>query len=112
MVSMPGLLKSVRSHFSAVFHGKKSLNEGLLPKQWKQANVKALFKKGKRTQCSNYRPVSLTSIVCIIFETIIRDKITYILESHALITHHQHGFSTGHSCTTHLLELLEDITSF
>ena len=58
MVSMPGLLKSVRSHFSTVFHVilKKSLNEGLLPKQCKQANVKTLFKKGKRTKCSNYRP--------------------------------------------------------
>ena len=91
---------------------KKSLNEGLLPKQWKQANVKALFKKGKGTKCANDRPVSLTSIVCKIFETIIRDKITYFLESHALITHHQHGFRTGHSCTTQLLELMDDFTSF
>ena len=31
----------------------KSLAEGSLPTQWKQANVKALFKKGKRTLCSN-----------------------------------------------------------
>ena len=96
-----------------VFHViKKSLNEGLLPKQWKQANVNALLKKGKRTKCSNYRPVSITSIVCKIFETIIRDKITYFLESHALITHHQHGFRTDHSCTTQLLELMEDFTNF
>ena len=56
--------------------------------------------------------MSLTSIVCKIFETIIRDKITYFLESHALITHHQHGFRTGHSCTTQLLELMEDFTNF
>ena len=34
--------------------GANELNEGLLPKQWKQANIKALLKKGKRTQCSNY----------------------------------------------------------
>ena len=108
------IIKECKESFSTVFHVifKKSLNEGLLPKQWKQANVKALFKKGKRTQCSNYRPVSLTSIVCKIFETIIRDKITYFLESHALITHHQHGFRTGHSCTTQLLELMEDFTNF
>ena len=50
--------------------------------------------------------------MCKIFETIIRDKITYFLESHALITHHQHGFRTGHSCTTQLLELMEDFTNF
>ena len=66
-----------KESFLTVFHVifKKSLNEGLLPKLWKQA--KAPFKKGKLTKCSNYRPVSLTSIVCKIFETIIRDKITY-----------------------------------
>ena len=85
---------------------------GLLKtKQWKQANVKALFKKGKQTQCSNYRPVSLTSIVCKIFETITRDKNHIFFKSHALITHHQYGFRTGHSCTTQLLELMEDFTN-
>ena len=108
------IIKECKESFSTVFHVifKKSLNEGLLPHQWKQANVKALFKKGKRTKCYNYRPVSLTSIVCKIFETIIRDKITYFLESHALITHHKYGFRTGHSCTTQLLELMEDFTNF
>ena len=34
------------------------------------------------------------------------------MESHALITHHQDGFRTGHSCTTQLLELMEDFTNF
>ena len=48
--------------------------------------------------------------MCKIFETIIRDKITYFFESHALITHLQHGFRTDHFCTTQLLELMEDLT--
>ena len=67
------IIKECKESFSTVFRVifKKSLNKGLLPKRWKQANVKALFKKRKRTKCSNYRPVSLTSIVCKIFETII-----------------------------------------
>ena len=42
--------------------------------------------------------MSLTSIVYNIFETIIRDKITILFESHELITHHQHGFMTGDYC--------------
>ena len=50
--------------------------------------------------------------MCKIFETIIRDKITSFLESHELITHHQYGFRTCHSCTTHLLELMEDFKNF
>jgi len=108
------VIKECKESFSIVFTliFKKSLQEGVLPKQWKQANVKALFKKGKRTQCKNYRPVSLTSIVCKIFETIIRDHITEFLEGNNLITNHQHGFRSGHSCTTQLLELMEDFTDF
>ena len=50
--------------------------------------------------------------MCKIFETIIRDKITYFFESHELITHHQHGLRTGHSCTTQLLGLMKDFTNF
>ena len=43
------IIKECKESCSTVFHVilKKNLNEGLLPKQWKQANVKALFKKGK-----------------------------------------------------------------
>ena len=55
--------------------------------------------------------VNLTSIVCKIFETIIRYNITQFWEPHELITHHQHGFRTGHSCKTRLLELMEDFTN-
>ena len=41
------IIKECKESFSTVFHVvlKKSLNERLLPKHWKQANVKALFKK-------------------------------------------------------------------
>ena len=108
------IIKECKDSFSIVFKiiFNKSLQEGILPNQWKQANVKALFKKGKRTQCSNYRPVSLTSIVCKLFESIIRDRIVYFLEENQLISSHQHGFRSGHSCTTQLLELMEDFTDF
>ena len=77
-----------------------------------QANVKALYKKGKRTQCQNYRPVSLTSIVCKLLEGIVRDTIMLFLESDNLIINNQHSFRVGHSCTTQLLELMEDFTDY
>ena len=58
--------------------------------------------------------MSLTSIVCKIIEIIIRDNITYFFESHALITHHQHGFRTDHPCTTQQLDLImmEDFINY
>ena len=45
----------------------KSLKEGLVPKDWKRANISAIFKKGTKESPGNYRPVSLTSNVCKIF---------------------------------------------
>ena len=53
-----------------------SLKQKQLPKEWKQANVSAIFKKGESKNPANYRPVSLTSIVCKTMKKIIRDHIT------------------------------------
>ena len=39
----------------------KSLLEGVVPYERKQANVTSLFKKGSKSEPGNYRPVSLTS---------------------------------------------------
>ncbi len=50
---------------------EKSLLEGCLPQDWKRAHVTPIFKKGIKKQAGNYRPVSLTCIVCKVMETII-----------------------------------------
>ena len=42
----------------------KSLGTGELPSFWKMANVTPIHKKGIKTDPNNYRPVSLTSVVC------------------------------------------------
>ena len=41
-----------------------------VPEDWKQANVIPIFKSGSKSKTSNYRPVSLTSQICEIFEAI------------------------------------------
>ena len=41
-----------------------SLKEGIVPFEWKEANIIPLFKKGSRNKSVNYRPVSLTSVIC------------------------------------------------
>jgi hypothetical protein len=82
----------------------KSLSEGEIPDEWREANVTPLFKKGSKLSASNYRPVSLTSICCKIMEGIMRDRITSHLNNHRLITPSQHGFVLKKSCVTNLLE--------
>jgi len=76
----------------------KSLKDGLLPDSWKKATVVAIHKKGSRKNASNYKPVSLTSVICKMLETIISNHILYHFEVNALLADHQYGFGPGRSC--------------
>ena len=58
----------------------------------------------------NFRPVSLTSQVCKLFESLMRDDIVDHLERKGLLNISQHGFRKGRSCLTNLLSFLEEVT--
>jgi len=70
---------------------KKSLAEGELPHDWKQANISPIYKKGPRYEAGNYRPVSLTSVVCKILEAIIKRAIVQFLDDRQTITPNNMG---------------------
>ena len=59
----------------------KSLAEGKLTESWKDANITPLFKKGDKSRPGNYHPVSLTSVLGKVMESIIRDKVVEHMES-------------------------------
>ena len=80
-----------------------SLEEGIIPSEWKEANITPLFKKGSRDKPDNYRPVSLTSVLCKLFETLIRDHMVEFLVKHDLINTFRHGFLKASSYLTNLL---------
>ena len=89
-----------------------SLQEGIVPLEWKEANIIPLFKKGSRNKSVNYRPVSLTSVICKVLETIIKDHMMDFLIKHKLINPSQHGFLKARSCLTNLLCFFEEITKW
>ena len=89
---------------------ENSIESAQLPDQWKVARVSAIFKKGNKKLASNYRPVSITSIVCRTFEKIIRDHIVSFLMEHGLLSNFQFGFMKGRSTTLQLLNILNDWT--
>ena len=105
----PKLLKEIVEQISTplakVFN--MSLEERMVPSEWKEANITLLFKKGSRNKPDNYRPLSLTSVVCKLLQTLIRDHMLEFLIKHELINTSQHGFLKARSCLTNLLRFLE-----
>jgi hypothetical protein len=88
-----------------------SLNEGRLPDDWKTAIVKPMYKGGPRHASENYRPISLTSVLCKSMERLVKTGIRKHLEDNNLISPVQHGFRTGRSCVTNLLLAREKWTN-
>ena len=80
-----------------------------VPNDWKEANVVPVYKGGSKNVASNYRPISLTSQFCKVFETIVRDQVIEFLETNVLIRNSQHGFRKGSSCLTNLLLILDKV---
>ena len=85
----------------------KSLNEGILPSQWLKACITAIHKKGDKGLPENYRPVSITSIICKIMESLVRDKLVEHMSENDLFSKHQHGFVPLLNCVTNLLVCME-----
>ena len=109
----PYFLKNILAHVAAplckVYN--ESLIEGKVPSDWKIAHIVPIYKKGDAQLASNYRPVSLTSVICKILERIIREQILNYAFEHNLFPKDQHGFLPKRSTVTNMLECLEKWTS-
>ena len=87
----------------------KSLQLGSLPSDWKLANVVPVHKKGAKDHVENYRPISLFPIVSKVFERFALNSVMDHL--YHVISPKEHGFCTGRSCVTNLLEAFDHICS-
>ena len=63
------LANELASPLTALF--SQSITSGDIPKDWTNALVTPVFKKGNTHNPANYRPVSLTCVVCKLLEHII-----------------------------------------
>ena len=79
-----------------------SLQFSYVPQQWKEANVVPVFKKGNRSCCNNYRPISLLNITAKVCEKIIFKNLFNYIRDNNLITAHQSGFMPGDSTVNQL----------
>ena len=82
-----------------------------MPCEWKLANVVPVFKKGSKSTPGNYRPISLTSVCCKLFEHILTSNIATYMESNNYFSNEQFGFRKRRSCEMQLARVCQDIAS-
>ena len=80
-----------------------SINYGTVSQDWKRVDIVPQFKGGNVKNPTNYRPVSLTSVVAEICEKIIKGKWTKFLEDNRILSNCQFGFRKGRYCIINLL---------
>ncbi|KAK4823769.1 LOW QUALITY PROTEIN: hypothetical protein QYF61_006224 [Mycteria americana] len=83
---------------------------GEVPADWRLANVTPIYKKGRKEDPGNYRPVSLTSVPGKLMEQIILSAVTWHVENNQGIKPSQHGFRKGRSCLTNLISFYDKVT--
>ena len=82
----------------------QSINTGIFPTEWKIARVTPIFKKGKKNDLNNYRPISVIPTVAKIFEKIVYDQLFSYFNDKKLLAPCQSGFRSFHSTLTALTE--------
>lgn len=97
-------------HFLTSFF-QLSISTATVPRQWKTANVIPVHKKSSKDKACNYRPISLTSSVCRLLESIIKDEVLQYLMTNNMISRSQHGFLPRRGTATQLLQTLNDWTA-
>ena len=107
----PYFLREIADVFGITlsFLFNKSLKEGA-HESWLKAIMTAIYKKGARSDPGNYRPISLTSVISKVMESLIRDELLIHLVRHEVLSGCQHSFVPSRDCITQLLLCLEDWT--
>lgn len=100
--------KKVGADFICIPLSRIFLDSGSLPRDWVTTNIVPAHKKGDKHLPSNYRPISLTSIVVKAMERIIHHQLSAALESNKLFSESQLGFRNKHSTITLLVSTIDD----
>ena len=66
------------------------------------------FQKGDKSSPGNYRPVSLTSVLCKTLETVVREAIMTHLNNNNLLTDCQYGLRHNRGCILQLLKVEDE----
>ncbi|XP_075150566.1 uncharacterized protein LOC142224667 [Haematobia irritans] len=98
------MVKAIVRHITQLFN--TIITTGNYPMGWKHAKVIPIPKSNANNE---YRPISILPYLSKVFERIIHFQITEYLRRNSLLSVHQSGFRSKHSCITALLDVTENI---
>ena len=86
-----------------------SLSSSQIPTSFKETAIISVFKSGDKSLPSNYRPISLTSVLSKVILKIIRKQVLTFLSHRGYLNNTQHCFRSGRSCLSTLLDVYDNI---
>lgn len=79
------------------------------PKIWKTARVVPIPKIRNASSIADFRPISVLAVFSKILEVLMRDQISYYLESNRMISDYQSGYRAKYNTTTLIMDMTETI---
>jgi len=104
------IYKYLKSEISSIISRLFNLSviEGEFPSCLKTARVVPVYKSGSASLVSNYRPISILSVLSKVFEKLMYDRLISFLDSNDVLTNNQFGFRKHHSTSDAVLQFLND----
>ena len=78
---------------------------GVFPECWSISTIVPIYKKGNNSLCSNYRPISLTSLVSKLYTGILNNRIKQYLDYNDILCNEQGGYREGYAPIDHIFTL-------
>ena len=101
----PKLLKDsvevIAESLTKIFN--KSIEFGIFPDDFKTVCISPIHKGDRKLECSNYRPISIITVVANVFEKLISRQFIGYLETNHLLSDSQSGFRKKSSTTTFIV---------
>ena len=101
----PSVLQALHKELASILQliFQRLIVTGKIPGIWKEANVSPIYKKAKKSEPSNYRPISLTCVLCKILEHSVASSLAKRFTELDIFDEMQHGFWEKRSCETQLI---------
>lgn len=87
------------------------LINSVFPSNWKKAIITPIPKSSSVKELKDLRPISLLPVLSKIIERIMERQLQIHLQNNHILPVNQSGYRKGHSCSTALLHIVDDVIS-